>query len=163
MTANRRKPRSFYWSIVLLVPVAVLTAIYLGMRWFVNGMFDVGPPHTISEQEAREELERRNIHIPSSFHLDSMTVYPVFVGRSSYRGTFSAPADRFDDYRQIVAKAPGMVDPSPVGCVPSEAGPCPTNFLVIEYPPGSGGFDTTTLRISRTSETAWIAVDAQGH
>ncbi|MGZ9827088.1 hypothetical protein ACXYTP_09280 [Tsukamurella ocularis] len=145
------------------MPVVVLTAIYLGMRWFVNGMFDVGSPHSVSEQEAREELERRSIHIPTSFHLDSMTRYPVFVGRSSYRGTFSASADRFDDYRQIVDRAPGMVDPSPVGCVPSETVPCPSNFLVIEYPPGSGGFDTTTLRVSRTSETAWIEVDAQGH
>lgn len=162
MTGTRRKPR-VYWSVVLLIPAVLLAALYLGIRWFVNGMFDVGPPYAISEQEARQELERRSIHIPSSFRLDSMTVYPVFAGRSSYRGTFSAPADRFDDYRQIVAKAPGMIDPSPLGCIPSEAAPCPTNFLVIEYPPGSVGFDTTTLRTSRTSESASIAVDAQGH
>ncbi|NKY19572.1 hypothetical protein [Tsukamurella spumae] len=151
-----------YWTVVLLIPAVILAALYLGIRWFVSGMFDVGPPHTISELQARQELEYRRIHIPSSFRLDSMTVYPVFAGRSSYRGTFSAPADRFDDYRQIVARAPGMIDPSPPGCVPSAA-PCPTNTLVIEYPPGSTGLDTTTLRTSRTSESASIAVDAQGH
>jgi hypothetical protein len=162
MAGTRHKPRA-YWTIVLLVSVVALATLYLGIRWFVSGMFDVGPPHTISEQEARKELESRSIHIPTSFRLDSMTVYPVFAGRASYRGAFSAPADKFDDYRQIVAKAPGMIDPSPPGCVPSGAGACPTNFLVIEYPLGNGGFDTTTLRISRTSETAWIAVDAQGH
>ncbi|KXP06442.1 hypothetical protein [Tsukamurella pseudospumae] len=151
------------WTAVLLIPVLLLAALYLGVRWFVNGMFDVGPPHTISEQEARQELEDRSIHIPSSFRLDSMTIYPVFAGRSSYRGTFSAPADRFDDYRQIVAKAPGMIDPSPVGCTPSEATPCPSNLIVLSYPPGGTGMDTTTLRISRTRDSATIAVDAQGH